>query len=85
MSDPAQRERSRSRSRAIAGAAVVWFFVSTLLLVSPIFFIVGNAIEPRWLGLPFSLVYVLGIVAINFVVLAGLYMTRAIDPDEDDG
>ena len=86
MSDPAHPTRSGARSRSIAAAALAWFLVSTLLLVSPVFFALGNAIEPRVLGLPFSLAYVLGVVAINFAVLAGLYATRVIDAgDEDDG
>lgn len=74
MLDPATRRR-----RTLG--AVVWFCVSTLLLVAPIFFALGNRIEPRVLGLPFSLVYVLGVVAANFAVLAWLYVTRSVDDD----
>lgn len=89
MSATSQAEPRSGRSRAIAAAALVWFVVSTLLLVAPIFFVVGNAIEPRIFGLPFALVYVLGVVAINFVVLAFLYVTRSVDhgeaSEDDDG
>ena len=74
MLDPATRRR-----RPLG--AVAWFFVSTLLLIAPIFTAVGNRIEPRVLGLPFSLVYVLGVVAANFGVLAWLYVTRSVDDD----
>lgn len=75
-----------SHSRRVAALAVGWFVVSTLLLVGPLFFWLGNHVEPRIAGLPFALVYVLGVVALNFGVLAALYVTRAIDHvDEGDG
>ncbi len=82
MSAESQARRPGARSRAIALAALAWFALSTLLLVSPIFFAIGNAIEPRILGLPFALVYVLGVVAINLAVLVGLYVTRTVDADD---
>jgi hypothetical protein len=78
------RDARPARRPRIAALALAWFVVSTLLLVSPIFFWLGNTIEPRVLGLPFSLAYVLGVVAINSVVLAVLYVTRVID-DEGEG
>jgi hypothetical protein len=78
------RDARPARRPGIAALALAWFVVSTLLLVSPIFFWLGNTIEPRVLGLPFSLAYVLGVVAINSVVLAVLYVTRVID-DEGEG
>lgn len=62
-------------------AAVLYFVASTIFLVAPVFTWLGNSVEPRVLGLPWSLVYVLGVIAANFVVLAVLYKKRVIDDD----
>lgn len=64
--------------------AVGYFAVSTLFLVDPLYTVLGNRVEPRVLGLPWSLVYVLLVVAANFAVLAALYWARAVDHDEDE-
>lgn len=53
--------------------AIAYFVASTVALVAPVYTSVGNRIEPRVLGLPFSLVYVLGVIAANLVVLAWIY------------
>jgi len=63
-------------------AALVWFALSTVALVAPVFHALGNHIEPRVFGLPWSLVYVLGIIAANFAVLVLLYRANVIDSDE---
>lgn len=79
------------RRRLIHLAAVGWFVLSTVLLVAPVYSVLGNRVEPRVLGLPWSLVYVLLVLAANFAVLAGLYRARVIDhaelpeSDEEDG
>jgi heme/copper-type cytochrome/quinol oxidase subunit 3 len=73
----------RSRRRTAARWGVVWFLISTLLLVAPIFTTYGNRVHPRVLGLPFALVYVLAVVALNFAVLVALFVTRAIDEGDD--
>jgi len=71
-----------SRARFIGRAALVWFALSTALLVAPLYTWLGNSIEPRVLGLPWSLAYVLGIVLVNSCVLAMLYVGRWIDHAE---
>lgn len=53
--------------------AIAYFVISTIALVAPVYPAVGNRIEPRVLGLPFSLVYVLGVIGVNFVALAWMY------------
>jgi len=63
---------------------VVYFAVATALLIWPVYPALGNRIEPRILGLPFSLVYVLGVILLNTLVLAALYRARVIDADEGD-
>lgn len=63
-------------------AGLVWFVVSTLALVAPVFTTIGNAIEPRVFGLPWSLCYVLAIIALNCGVLSWLYVRRAVDSRE---
>ncbi len=61
---------------------VLYFAFATALLIWPIYPAIGNRIEPRVLGLPFSLVYVLGVLILNTLVLAALYRARVIDADE---
>lgn len=73
---------SASRSTWIGRIALVWFAISTALLVAPLYTALGNAIEPRVLGLPWSLVYILGIILVNSCVLAVLYAGRWIDHAE---
>ena len=69
---------------ARAAAAVVWFVLSAVALIAPVYTTLGNRIEPRVLGLPFSLVYVLIVVAANTLVLAWLYGRRVVDDEEPD-
>lgn len=54
-------------------AAIAYFVLSTCVLVAPVYTVLGNRIEPRVLGLPWSLVYVLGVIAANFGVLLWMY------------
>lgn len=53
--------------------AIAYFTVSTGVLVAPVYTALGNRIEPRVLGLPCSLVYVLGVIAANFAMLLWMY------------
>lgn len=53
--------------------AIAYFVASTIALVAPVYTSLGNRIEPRVLGLPWSLVYVLGVIAANFAALAWMY------------
>lgn len=55
------------------GVALVYFVLSTVVLIAPVYTALGNTIEPRIGGLPWSLVYVLGVIACNFAVLALMY------------
>jgi hypothetical protein len=67
--------------------AVLYFAVSTVLLIAPAYTVLGNHVHPRVFGLPWSLVYVLLVVGANLAVLGWLYHRRLIDhaEDEDDG
>ena len=62
-------------------AAALYFVASTVVLVAPVYTWFGNHVEPRVFGLPWSLCYVLGVIATNFIVLALLYRYRVIDDD----
>lgn len=64
--------------------ALVWFVLSTAMLVWPIFPWLGNHVHPRVLGLPWSLVYVLLVVAANAVALGLLVRFRILDDREAD-
>lgn len=64
--------------------AAAYFVLATAALVWPIYPWLGNRIEPRVFGLPFSLVWVLGIISSNFCVLLILYRRRLIDDREVD-
>ena len=61
---------------------VLYFALATACLVWPIYPWLGNRIEPRVFGLPFSLTWILGVIAANFVVLLVLYRLRLIDAQE---
>jgi membrane-bound metal-dependent hydrolase YbcI (DUF457 family) len=71
-----------AKSVAATRLALSYFVVATAALVWPLYPWLGNRIEPRVLGLPFSLVWILVIIASNFCVLALLYRLRVIDDRE---
>lgn len=71
-----------ARTRRWTRIGLVYFVLATAALVWPIYPAIGNRIEPRVLGLPFSLVYVLAVIAANTAFLAVLYRLRVIDADE---
>lgn len=58
---------------------VAYFLVSSALLIWPLHGWLGNHIEPRVFGLPWSYAYVLSIVVANFIVLALSYRYRWVD------
>ncbi|MFO0637028.1 MAG: hypothetical protein U0168_29710 [Nannocystaceae bacterium] len=76
------RPRARTHGPTAARVGLGFFVLSTAMLITPVFPWLGNHIEPRVLGLPWSLVYVLGVVAIDCLALAGLYVLRAVDHAE---
>ncbi len=63
---------------------VVYFVVATLALVWPLYGWLGNSIEPRVFGLPWSLVYVLLVIVANTLVLAALFYGRGQREDDDE-
>ena len=65
--------------------AAIYFLFATAALVWPLYPWLGNHIEPRLLGLPWSLVYVLLAIASNFAVLLVLYRMRLVDDLELPG
>lgn len=67
-----------------ARLALAWLLASTLALVWPVFPWLGNHVHPRVLGLPWSLVYVLLVIAANFVALVVLYRARVVDDREHE-
>jgi len=73
---------SAPRSSLGSRLAVLWFLLSAAALVWPVYPWLGNRIHPRVFGLPWSLCWVLGVVAANFVVLLTLYHFRVIDDRE---
>jgi predicted PurR-regulated permease PerM len=68
-----------AKSSAATRLALLYFGAATAALVWPVYPWLGNRIEPRVMGLPFSLVWILGIIASNFCVLVLLYRLRLID------
>lgn len=68
----------------LARLSPLFFLVSTATLVWPVYPLLGDHIEPRVLGLPWSLVYVLAVLALNTAVLTALYLGRAVDDRELD-
>ena len=70
------------RSRLATPLALLPFVVATAFLVWPLYPWLGNSVEPRVLGLPWSLTYVILVVAVDTAALVVLYVTRTIDADE---
>lgn len=68
----------------LARLSPLFFVASTAALVWPIYPRLGDHVEPRVLGLPWSLVYVLAVILINTVVLTALYLARAVDSAEEE-
>jgi hypothetical protein len=62
--------------------SLLYFALATAALVSPIYPRFGNHIEPRVLGLPWSLAWVLIVIVCNFAALAVLFRLRVIDDRE---
>ena len=69
----------------LARLSPLFFVASTAALVWPIYPWLGDHIEPRIWGVPWSLAYVLMIVLANTAALVSLYLTRAVDADEAEG
>jgi hypothetical protein len=64
--------------------SLLYFALATASLIWPIYPRFGNHVEPRVLGLPWSLVWVLIVITCNFAVLALLFHLRVIDDRELD-
>jgi len=64
--------------------SLLYFARATASLVWPIYPRFGNFIEPRVLGLPWSLVWVLIVITCNFAALALLFRLRVIDDREHE-
>lgn len=67
------------RQRRLRTILAAYFVFSGALLIWPLHGWLGNTIEPRVLGLPWSYAYVLSIVLANFGVLALSHRRRWID------
>jgi predicted PurR-regulated permease PerM len=75
---------SPAKSSWATRLALLYFALATAALVWPVSPWLGDRIEPRLWGLPFSLTWVLGIITCNFCVLLLLYRWRLIDDREID-
>ncbi|NJK31586.1 MAG: hypothetical protein HC927_03740 [Deltaproteobacteria bacterium] len=75
---------AEERSRLATRLAVVWFLLATATLVWPIYPAYFDRIEPRVLGLPFSLIWVLIVIVANFAALVLLYALRLVDDREHE-
>jgi len=69
-------------ARSLPTLAALLFATTTAFLVWPLYPWLGNSVEPRVLGLPWSLVYVLLIITINTLALIALYVLRVVDAEE---
>ena len=73
-----------TRQQIATRVALGYFALSVAALVWPIYPWLGNHIEPRVLGLPWLLVWVLLVILSNFLVLALLYRLKLVDHREID-
>lgn len=67
---------------APASLVLAPFVAATALLVWPLYPWLGDSVEPRVLGLPWSLVYVLLVIAGTTATLIVLYTLRIVDAEE---
>ena len=74
--------REVTGSRRWTRLALLFYGLATAALVWPIYPALGNRVEPRLLGLPFSLTYVMAILVLSTVVLAALYRAGVVDCGE---
>lgn len=72
------------RSRLVTPLALLYFALATATLIWPIYPRYFDRIEPRLLGLPFSLAWILIVIAANFVAVALLYHFRLVDEREHE-
>lgn len=72
------------RPPLLARVAPLFFIATTALLVWPLYPWLGNTIEPRVLGLPWSLTYVIGVILLDAAALTALYLLRVVDATEDE-
>lgn len=66
----------------------LYFVASTAALVWPLYPLLGDHVEPRVFGVPWSLAYVVAIILANTGVMAALYLSRAVDAveaEDDNG
>ncbi len=68
----------------IARLSPLFFVGTTAALIWPLYPLLGDHIEPRVLGLPWSLAYVLAIILLNTAILAALYVAQIGDAAEHD-
>lgn len=68
----------------LARLSPLFFVGTTAALVWPVYPLLGDHVEPRVFGLPWSLVWVLGVIVANTAVLVALFATRAVDAAEAD-
>ncbi len=71
------------RRSLLARVAPLFFVATTALLVWPLYPWLGNTIEPRVFGVPWSLMYVLGVILLDAAALTALYLLRVVDAEED--
>lgn len=69
----------------LARLSPLFFVATTAALVWPLYPLLGDHVEPRVFGLPWSLVYILAVIVLNTAVLTALFATRAVDAAEHDG
>lgn len=72
------------RSRLVNPVALLYFVLATATLIWPLYPAFFDRIEPRVLGLPFSLAWILIVIAANFVVVGLLYHLRLVDDREHE-
>lgn len=77
----------RVTRRLVARLAPLFFVGMTALLVWPLYPWLGDTIEPRVLGVPWSLAYIVAVILVDAAALTALYTLRVIDAEEapEDG
>lgn len=75
------RGSGRRAARRVYGAVALFYGLLFLAVIWPVYPVFAR-IEPRVLGLPLSLAYVVGALVLSFAVLFGLYLWEGAGEDE---
>jgi hypothetical protein len=68
---------TRPHSRRLSALFITLILTTTFLSTYPPIFLWANTIEPRWLGLPFAMIWHIGLSLVAAVIFASWYLLES--------